>query len=262
MISRAGERARGANLLPAGGEAPARFAAPSGGIPPALRLLPCWTRPTPRPTSRRPIRGRNHGVDRTASPTARRGGPGIRSATNPSPAQQGDSSVRRADATVARPRQRGPRGERRRAQPNPQRHDGAPRSVPEAPLAGRGADLLPAPPALREALRGAGQARRPTWPSGCRPWAASPSPWRTTSPRRPASSGPRAAAKRCPSSSRGCSRRTSTSSSRARSAARKAVERGDEGTSNLLVTKVVRKNEKQAWFLSEHLVDTPLVRAK
>ena len=48
----------------------------------------------------------------------------------------------------------------------------------------------------------------------------------------------------------------------ARAAARKAIERGDEGPSDLLVTKVVRKNEKQAWFLAEHLVDTPLVRAK
>lgn len=48
----------------------------------------------------------------------------------------------------------------------------------------------------------------------------------------------------------------------ARAAAKEAGERGDLGTSDLLVTKVVRKNEKQSWFVAEHLVDTPLVRAK
>jgi starvation-inducible DNA-binding protein len=29
----------------------------------------------------------------------------------------------------------------------------------------------------------------------------------------------------------------------------------------LLVSDVIRANEMQVWFLSEHLVDTPLVRA-
>jgi starvation-inducible DNA-binding protein len=48
----------------------------------------------------------------------------------------------------------------------------------------------------------------------------------------------------------------------ARAAAKEAADHGDSGTSDLLVTKVVRKNEKQAWFVAEHLVDTPLVRAK
>ena len=47
----------------------------------------------------------------------------------------------------------------------------------------------------------------------------------------------------------------------ARSMARQAAERGDDGTNDLLVSDVVRGNEKQAWFLSEHLVDVPLVRA-
>jgi starvation-inducible DNA-binding protein len=47
----------------------------------------------------------------------------------------------------------------------------------------------------------------------------------------------------------------------ARSMARQAAERGDDGTNDLLVSDVIRGNEKQAWFLSEHLVDVPLIRA-
>ena len=46
-----------------------------------------------------------------------------------------------------------------------------------------------------------------------------------------------------------------------RAAARKAAERGDDGTNDLLVSNVLRTNELQVWFLSEHLVDAPLVRA-
>ena len=46
-----------------------------------------------------------------------------------------------------------------------------------------------------------------------------------------------------------------------RALARKAAEMGDDGTDDLLVSQVVRTNERQVWFLSEHLVDTPLVRA-
>lgn len=30
---------------------------------------------------------------------------------------------------------------------------------------------------------------------------------------------------------------------------------------NLIVSDVVRRNEEQVWFLSEHLVDVPLVNA-
>ncbi|MFF9018892.1 Dps family protein [Streptomyces eurythermus] len=45
-----------------------------------------------------------------------------------------------------------------------------------------------------------------------------------------------------------------------RSAAR-ANELGDDGTNDLLVSQVIRTGELQAWFLAEHLVDTPLVRA-
>lgn len=46
---------------------------------------------------------------------------------------------------------------------------------------------------------------------------------------------------------------------RARDAARAAAAAGDDGTNDLLVSEVVRVNEMQVWFLSEHLVDTPLV---
>ncbi|MGK3959830.1 Dps family protein [Sorangium sp. So ce118] len=48
----------------------------------------------------------------------------------------------------------------------------------------------------------------------------------------------------------------------AREAAGKADEGGDDGTNDLLISQVVRVNEMQVWFLSEHLVDTPLVRAR
>jgi starvation-inducible DNA-binding protein len=47
-----------------------------------------------------------------------------------------------------------------------------------------------------------------------------------------------------------------------REAAKKAAERGDDGTNDLLVSDVIRTNEMHVWFLSEHLVDTPLVRAR
>lgn len=47
----------------------------------------------------------------------------------------------------------------------------------------------------------------------------------------------------------------------ARQAAKAATERGDDGTNDLLVSDVVRTNELQVWFLAEHLVDTPVVKA-
>jgi starvation-inducible DNA-binding protein len=47
-----------------------------------------------------------------------------------------------------------------------------------------------------------------------------------------------------------------------RAGARRALADGDEGTADLLVADVLRTNEKQVWFLSQHLVDTPLVCAK
>jgi starvation-inducible DNA-binding protein len=42
--------------------------------------------------------------------------------------------------------------------------------------------------------------------------------------------------------------------------AAKAEASGDHGTNDLLVSGVIRTGEMEAWFLAEHLVDTPLVR--
>jgi starvation-inducible DNA-binding protein len=47
----------------------------------------------------------------------------------------------------------------------------------------------------------------------------------------------------------------------ARAMARIAAEHGDDGTNDLIVSQVVRRNEQQAWFVAGHLVDLPLVRA-
>ncbi|MCC7372974.1 MAG: DNA starvation/stationary phase protection protein [Chloroflexi bacterium] len=47
-----------------------------------------------------------------------------------------------------------------------------------------------------------------------------------------------------------------------RDGAKQADENGDDGTNDLLVSSVVRTNELQVWFLSEHLVDTDLVHAE
>jgi len=44
--------------------------------------------------------------------------------------------------------------------------------------------------------------------------------------------------------------------------AARAAELGDDGTNDLVVSDVIRTNELQIWFLSEHLVDVPLVEAK
>ena len=44
--------------------------------------------------------------------------------------------------------------------------------------------------------------------------------------------------------------------------ARRAADLGDDGTNDLVVSDVIRTNELQVWFLSEHLVDVPLVEAK
>ncbi len=48
----------------------------------------------------------------------------------------------------------------------------------------------------------------------------------------------------------------------ARDLADKANDLGDVGTNDLLASSVVRTNEMQVWFVSEHLVDMPLVLAK
>jgi starvation-inducible DNA-binding protein len=46
-----------------------------------------------------------------------------------------------------------------------------------------------------------------------------------------------------------------------RELARRADEIGDDGTNDLVISDVLRTNELQVWFLSEHLVDVPLVEA-
>src|SRR6266481_1065583 len=46
-----------------------------------------------------------------------------------------------------------------------------------------------------------------------------------------------------------------------RSVAHTAADLGDDGTNDLLVSDIIRTNELQVWFISEHLVDVPLVRA-
>jgi starvation-inducible DNA-binding protein len=44
--------------------------------------------------------------------------------------------------------------------------------------------------------------------------------------------------------------------------ARIASELGDDGTNDLVVSDVLRTNELQVWFLSEHLVNVPLGQVK
>jgi starvation-inducible DNA-binding protein len=46
-----------------------------------------------------------------------------------------------------------------------------------------------------------------------------------------------------------------------REIAHRADELGDDGSNDLLVSEVLRTNELQAWFVAEHLVDTPLTVA-
>jgi starvation-inducible DNA-binding protein len=46
----------------------------------------------------------------------------------------------------------------------------------------------------------------------------------------------------------------------ARDIAKSTSRSGDDGTNDLVVSDVIRTNEMQVWFLSEHLVDVPLVR--
>jgi len=48
----------------------------------------------------------------------------------------------------------------------------------------------------------------------------------------------------------------------ARILARRASQLGDEGTNDLVVSQVLRTGELQTWFLSEHLVNVPLVTAE
>lgn len=45
----------------------------------------------------------------------------------------------------------------------------------------------------------------------------------------------------------------------ARAMARQAADAGDDGTNDLLVSEVIRTNERQVWFVAQHGVNTPLV---
>jgi len=47
-----------------------------------------------------------------------------------------------------------------------------------------------------------------------------------------------------------------------RELAKKASTIGDDGTNDLVVSDVLRTNELQVWFISEHLVTMPLVEAE
>jgi starvation-inducible DNA-binding protein len=47
-----------------------------------------------------------------------------------------------------------------------------------------------------------------------------------------------------------------------RELAERSTKLGDAGTNDLVVSDVLRANELQIWFLSEHLVDAPLVHAE
>src|SRR6266852_3934671 len=47
-----------------------------------------------------------------------------------------------------------------------------------------------------------------------------------------------------------------------RKLAGRADKLGDDGTNDLVISEVLRTNELQVWFLSEHLVEMPLVKAE
>jgi starvation-inducible DNA-binding protein len=47
-----------------------------------------------------------------------------------------------------------------------------------------------------------------------------------------------------------------------RTMAKQASDGGDDGTNDLIVSDVIRTNELQVWFVAEHVVDMPLVRAE
>jgi starvation-inducible DNA-binding protein len=46
-----------------------------------------------------------------------------------------------------------------------------------------------------------------------------------------------------------------------RTMARLAAQSGDDGTNDLIVSDVIRKNELQVWFVAEHVVPLPLTHA-
>jgi starvation-inducible DNA-binding protein len=47
----------------------------------------------------------------------------------------------------------------------------------------------------------------------------------------------------------------------ARAMARRAAEAGDDGTNDLIVSVVIRRNELHVWFVAEHIVNVPIVEA-
>lgn len=47
-----------------------------------------------------------------------------------------------------------------------------------------------------------------------------------------------------------------------RTMAQQAGKDGDEGTNDILVSDVIRTNELQVWFVSQHLVDEPVMRGE
>jgi starvation-inducible DNA-binding protein len=47
-----------------------------------------------------------------------------------------------------------------------------------------------------------------------------------------------------------------------RAAIERTTRNGDAGTNDMLIGDVLRTHESQVWFVAEHLVDTPLVRAE
>jgi starvation-inducible DNA-binding protein len=48
----------------------------------------------------------------------------------------------------------------------------------------------------------------------------------------------------------------------ARTMARLAASAGDDGSNDLIVSDVIRRNELQAWFVAEHMVNLPLTHAR
>src|SRR6266581_4494764 len=47
----------------------------------------------------------------------------------------------------------------------------------------------------------------------------------------------------------------------ARTMARLAAQGGDDGTNDLIVSEIIRRNELEVWFVAEHVVDVPLTHA-
>ena len=48
----------------------------------------------------------------------------------------------------------------------------------------------------------------------------------------------------------------------ARTMARRAADSGDDGSNDLIVSDIIRRNELQAWFVAEHVVNIPLTNVR